>query len=447
MFTKDKLYGILGLARSGEAAAYKILELGGKAFLSDYSSQDKVTNADKLQADFDCEFGGHTDKLLKCDEWIVSPGIPLDAPIIKAGLAAGIPMISEIEFGYQIKATDSKIIAVTGSNGKSTTASLIYHILTGLGKKAILAGNIGDAFCVYPIEKPGIEYIVLEISSFQLDLRPNVAVLLNITPDHLNRYLSFEHYAMSKLSIFEHMLAEDTAILNFDDVQTRSRDKIIKAPITYFTGGDKVSGVSAWNDGVFLNFEDTSQLSIYDIGIRGPHNSMNAMASVLAVNAVINDLPRVIAATKGFKALQHRLEYVATVNGVAFYNDSKATNTDSVKFALLSFDKPIRVMMGGSDKGEDFGCITDLLSRHASKVYITGDTVDKMRQSWLGKVPLTCIDDFDKCLRSAFEESMAGDVIVLSPGCASFDRFKNFEHRGRHFKELVQTIKREHEKD
>ncbi|MDD4309945.1 MAG: Mur ligase family protein, partial [Candidatus Cloacimonetes bacterium] len=199
MFDSSKYYGILGMARSGIAAAYKIKELGGKAFLSELQWKDKIPSATQLMQDFPCEFGGHTNKLLSCDCLIISPGIPLDVPILVRAREKGIELISEIEFGFRIKAADSKIIAVTGSNGKSTTASLIHHILIKLGYSSILAGNIGDAFCGYPIHEPGFEFIVLEISSFQLDLissfKPDVAVLLNITPDHMNRYNSFDDYA------------------------------------------------------------------------------------------------------------------------------------------------------------------------------------------------------------------------------------------------------------
>ncbi len=451
MFNPNKKYGILGLARSGIAAAYKIKEMGGKAFLSEVQWKDKVSGSTQLEQDFECEFGGHTAKLFECDEWIVSPGIPLSIPIIQQGKARGISMISEIEFGFQIKAPDSKIIAVTGSNGKSTTASLIYHILVGAGKNAILAGNIGDAFCGYPIHQPGIEYIVLEISSFQLDLiqtfKPNVSVILNITPDHLNRYESFDHYAASKFRITENQDGKDYAILNLDSEIIAKHVPMIKANQKYFSIQKQYPETDAWMDGKFICFEDLARISMYDLSLRGPHNHANVMASVLAVYSLIGDLDIAIQNLKGFKPLSHRLELVGTVNGVFFYNDSKATNTDSVRSALMSFESPIRIIMGGSDKGEDFGTLTDILKAKASKVYITGETEGKMRQAWLGKLPLVCISDFRACVRAAFEDSLAGDTVVLSPGCASYDRFQNFEHRGETFRQIVQEIIKENEKN
>ncbi|HOH47604.1 MAG TPA: UDP-N-acetylmuramoyl-L-alanine--D-glutamate ligase, partial [Candidatus Cloacimonadota bacterium] len=341
MFSNDKVYGVLGLARSGIAAARKIKELGGKAFLSDLLPEEKIKDATALKQEFELEFGGHTDRLLECDEWIVSPGIPLNAPIIEKGRAKGIPMISEIEFGFQIMHPDSKVIAVTGSNGKSTTASLIYHILNKMDRRVILAGNIGDAFCNYDIHKPNYEYIVLEISSFQLDLiqtfKPKVAVLLNITPDHLNRYASFDHYALSKFRIFENQGQDDYAILNTELEGYRQQLSGIKAKSLWFSYRKLREGIDAWVDSKFINFDGRAKVSVYDLSLRGPHNHLNLMAAVLAVNSVERGLERVIKSINGFKPLVHRLEPVGSVNGVYFYNDSKATNTDSVRSALQSF--------------------------------------------------------------------------------------------------------------
>lgn len=451
MFEIKKHYGILGIARSGVAAAQKIRELGGEVFLSDIQEAARVAGSAELMGHYECEFGGHTARLLECDELIVSPGIPLSIPIVREALKKGIKLISEIEFAYQIKAADSKIIAVTGSNGKSTTASLIHHILSRIGKASILAGNIGDAFSGYPIHKPGIEYIVLEISSFQLDLietfKPDVSVLLNITPDHLNRYESFGHYVASKFRILENQTEQDFAILNLDDDCIRKQLSQVKAMKSFFTETSRKEQANAWMEDVFITFDDDTQLSIYDLSIKGPHNHTNAMAAILAADALIQDRPRIIKATTGFEPLSHRLEYVSTINGVAFYNDSKATNTDSVKYALQSFDKPIRIIMGGSDKGEDFSVLTESLSANAVKVYICGETADKMRQAWLGKVLLVCLPTLKDCVRQAFEESLSGDNIVLSPACASYDQFRNFEHRGESFKAMVKELRLEYEKN
>jgi UDP-N-acetylmuramoylalanine--D-glutamate ligase len=448
MFDASLKYGILGLARSGIAAAYKIKELGGDAFLSELQWKDKIASAKTLMNDFDCEFGGHTDKLLKRDVWIVSPGIPLQAPIIQKGKAQGIRMISEIEFGYQIKAADSTIIAVTGSNGKSTTASMIYHILKKLGNECILAGNIGEAFCSFPIHKPGIEFIVLEISSFQLDLihsfAPHVAVLLNLIPDHLDRYQSFADYCNSKMGIFRNQTPEDFAVLYQDSPEIIKRDKSVTAWKLYFSTNMK--NTPAHLDDKFICLGD-SRISIYDLQLKGRHNQLNTMAALLSIQALELDMKAALKAVKSFKALPHRLEYVDSINGVAFFNDSKATNADSTKSALESFERPIRIILGGSNKGEDFSLMTEVLKKHALKAYITGDTKDLMRQAWLGKLPLELVDDFEDCVRQAFTDATMGENIVLSPACASFDRFHNFEHRGETFKAIVRKLKREKEQD
>ncbi len=449
MFDPSRNYAILGLARSGIAAARKIRELGGTALLSEQKPFDQVPEAEALRRDFACEFGGHTDRLLDCDLWIVSPGIPLDSPVIRKGRDHGIEMISEIEFGFRVKAPDSRVIAVTGSNGKSTVASLIHHLLSATGHRSVLAGNIGDAWCGFPLERPGTGFYVLEISSFQLDLihsfRPDVALLLNITPDHLNRYASYEDYILSKFRVFENQTALDTAVICVDSEPVASRRGMIPAKVKSYSLEQVPPACDAWLDGRDIRI-GSSLLSVHELKIRGPHNWANTMAALLAVQAATGDLDAAMAAAKTYIALAHRLEYVATVNGVAFYNDSKATNTDSVRSALLSFDTPIRVILGGSDKGEDFSILTDLLRQKAKKLYITGATGSKMREAWEGRVPLVCVSNIEESIRTAFDDSKPGDIIVLSPACASYDSFRNFEHRGEFFKQIVARIAAEHEK-
>lgn len=450
MFDTKIRYGILGMARSGIAAAYKVRELGGKAFLSDIKQREQIAEATDLETDFECEFGGHSDRLLECSIWIISPGIPLDAPIVLKGREAGIEIISEIEFGYRIMHPGAKIIAVTGSNGKSTTVSLIHHILKSLGYKSILAGNIGEALCSYPITKGGLDFIVLELSSFQLDtmyrFKPDVALLLNITPDHLDRYQDFDSYVQSKMSIFKNQNEDDIAVYFLDSEPIVQNIQKIRAKQYRYSLINTLPDVEAWMNGVFIQITAQHRCSIFDLGIKGPHNHANFMAAMLAVTALKLNVDMAMKAARSFSALPHRLEYVATVAGVSFYNDSKATNTDSVRSALCSFGRRIRIIMGGSDKGEDFNVLTDILSAWAIKIYVCGDTEIKMRQAWLGKIPITGFQDFRSAVQAAFSESIMGDVVVLSPAAASFDRFENYQHRGNVFKEIVQSIALEHEK-
>jgi len=220
----------------------------------------------------------------------------------------------------------------------------------------------------------------------------------------------------------------------------------LKAHKFYFSLKDCQPKAYACVENKFIRFGLSTSVSIYDLGIKGPNNYANAMAAMLAVHALIPDAERIGEAVKGFKPLPHRLEYVGSAKGVSFYNDSKATNTDSVRSALHSFDRPIRIIMGGSEKGEDYGVLTEDLKKHTTKIYLTGDTQYQMRQAWLGKLPIVCINDFEACIRSAFEESLVGENIVLSPACASFDHFQNFEHRGEVFKQIVMDIIAENEK-
>jgi len=443
---KKKKYAILGLARSGIAAAKKLSSMGLCPFISDLNDKSFDEETAAFLADYPHELGVHSEKLFEYDCWIVSPGIPLDVPIIKEGKKRGIELISEIEFGYRIKAEDSKIIAVTGSNGKSTTVSLVHHILKSMGKSSILAGNIGAAFCSFPIEKPGTEYIILEISSFQLDLissfKPDVATLLNITPDHLNRYESFDDYAFSKTSIFKYQTEQDFGIINKDCAETLKHLREKPGKMLSFSMDDPAA--DAFIKDKRLQIGDYS-FDLNELLIRGPHNHQNLMAAMLIIKALGLDLQQAYEAALNFPSLPHRLEYVTTINGISFYNDSKATNTDSVRCALRSFERPIRLILGGSDKGEDFDLLTDELKEHTVKIYVTGDTIPQMRQAWLGKLPMTIDEDFEHCVRLAFAEADHGESVVLSPACASFDHFKNFEHRGEYFKQIVWELKREKE--
>lgn len=447
MFDTTIHYGILGLARSGLAAAWKIKELGGKPFLSEAKPAAEFPQADMIAEEFACEFGGHTDRILDCDVIIVSPGIPLDTPIIQKANSRGKKLISELEFGYTIKAPDSKIIAVTGSNGKSTTVSMIHHLLQSAGYNSLLAGNIGTAFTGYAIEKPGFDYIVLEISSFQLDLidtfKPDIALLLNITPDHLNRYESFDHYALSKMRIFENQADKDYCIINADDHVISRFENMIHSNKKYFSMNKTADAY--YKDGVlhFPAYQNT--IPIDKLQIRGPHNYANCLSSVLAAFIAGVDASSINTGISVFQPLQHRLEFAGEVNGVQFINDSKATNTDSVKYALQSFDKPVRIIMGGSDKGEDFAVLIPYLQKHAGKIYLIGATRPLMRKAYASVMDIEEFETFEDCIRKAYLDSSASDVVLLSPACASYDMFKNFEHRGETFKTLVRELKNEYE--
>ncbi|MDP8232656.1 MAG: UDP-N-acetylmuramoyl-L-alanine--D-glutamate ligase [Candidatus Zophobacter franzmannii] len=435
-------YGILGFARSGQAVADRLKVAGAQYLISDQSSADKF--ALELRSRYNCEFGSHSEEFLKSDLIIVSPGVPYRAPIILKAQSLGIEVISEIEFGYRIKHPKSKIIAVTGSNGKSTTVSLIHHILKKNGYHSILAGNIGDAFTGYPIDKEGIDFIVLEISSFQLELirdfKPDVAAILNITPDHLNRYDNFEHYGDTKFKLLSNLDAGNTVVLNKDDTFIQNKLNEVKGDIKQFSMLNIADAF--FKDSKVIS--ELGEINSNDISIKGPHNIANSMAAILCLEKYLT-LDEIKIGLEDFKSLEHRLEYVDTVNSVKFYNDSKATNTDSVKFALQSFNSPIRIILGGSDKGEDFSILSPYLKDSCAHLYLIGETKDKMKKSFSDFTNKSEYETLNDAVTSAYKHSQPGDIVLLSPACASYDMFKNYEHRGNSFKEIVQEIKNETE--
>ena len=446
---KDKKVAVLGLARSGLAAAQKLKEIGAVPFLSDIRSKEELRNIFPLIQDFVYETDGHTERVLKNELIIVSPGVPLEIPILRKACIKEIPIWSELELGFQlVKDTSSKIIAITGSNGKSTTTSLIYHILKESGKKALLAGNIGLPFTSFPIEKGEYDYIVLEVSSFQLDgisqFCPDIALLLNITPDHLNRYHTFDAYRNSKLRIFKNQTDEDIALLNFDDEECKCLLDFGLSQKIFYSVFEKVNeNVWFYNDQIVINSGDSKlSLDSREILIRGLHNISNAVASSL-VGILCGLKPdQIFAALKNFKGLEHRLEWVAEIDGRVFINDSKATNCVSVEKALASFDKPINIIMGGSDKNEDFSSLIPLIQQNVRNLIVLGETKSQIVDTFKECVTINEVSDLKEAVHRAYEISKSGEYILLSPGCASYDMYDNFEERGKHFKQLVDEIKK-----
>lgn len=443
MEIKGKRFGIIGMARSGLAAAKKIRQYGGMVFLSDNAKQADIPSSQTIIREYECEFGGHSDRLLQNDVLIISPGVPLSIPIIQKALQQRIPVMSEIEFGYRIKHPSSKIIAVTGSNGKSTTASLIHHILDYSGRDSILAGNIGKPLTSYAIENTGIECIVLELSSFQLELIEHfhaaITVLLNITPDHMDRYDDFEAYRTAKFNIFLNQTKDDLAILNADDFSIKDNLHQIKSRIRRFS---LENNADCYYDKGFLK-STKNHYSLDNISLRGKHNIANMMAAVSVTEELAVSHTDIQNALNSFQPLPHRLEYVATKDGVRFFNDSKATNTESVKQALTSFEKPIRLIMGGAGKGEDYSVLNPLLSKHTKKIYLYGESRDEMGKSLSPALEYEKFDTFEAAIEKAYRDSECSDYVVLSPAATSFDLFENYEHRGEVFKKIVRELHNE----
>lgn len=455
--TQNKI-GVLGLARSGIAAGLKLTSLGYTVIMNDLKSEvelleNEFVSRDELnylQSQGVVELGYHSNKLMECELVILSPGIPLNNEFVVKLKSSGIKVISEIELGFLLKSPESKIIAVTGSNGKSTTVSLIHHILTWSGYNSILAGNIGMAFTRYPIEKSGIDYIVLELSSFQLDLIDNfkaeTAVILNITPDHLDRYKSFQDYKKSKFRIFKNQGPEDMLVINGDDDVLLEIFKMkISQKIKYFSFKSKLADIYYENSFIKSN---NRRINTSNFNLKGLHNIYNLMAAILILENIDITDKEIEEALLSFKSLPHRLEYVDKIGDVVFYNDSKATNCDSVLYALDGFQQKIHLILGGYDKGEDFEILISSLAAKCSGIYLVGDTKERMYQTFresdlLNPNQIQSCNDLEEAVFKAWRNAQRGELVLLSPACASFDMFKNYEHRGNFFKKIVRSIKNE----
>jgi UDP-N-acetylmuramoylalanine--D-glutamate ligase len=442
---KNKKISIIGAVRSGLGAAKLAKSLGAIPFVSDAGTEERLkTSIEYLKNEkINFEVNQHTEKVFDCDLMVVSPGIPSDAQVIKDAKKRDIKTISELEFAsYFCK---GNVIGITGTNGKTTTTSLCGYLFNECGVKSYSAGNIGLAFSEIATEVKENECVSLEISSFQLDLidkfKPKVAMILNITPDHLNRYEnSVEKYALSKLRVFENQDAKDYLILSKESDLLNQYFKKAKSSIFFFSTSKKVSnGCYLENDEVRFVRNDVIEFSckILDIFIKGEHNIQNAMAVIIAAKIFNLDDEKILEALKSFKGVEHRLELVREIKGIKFINDSKATNVDSVVVALKSFNEPIFLILGGQDKGNDYSIIEALVIEKVKKIYAIGSSAEIVFNYFHKKVKTEIKKNFDEVINATISEAKEGDVVLLSPACASFDMFDNYEHRGKVFKEII----------
>ncbi len=442
---------ILGAAESGVGAALLGKQQGWDVFVSDGGKIKDNFKEVLQQQGIGFEEGGHTiGNILNAKCIVKSPGISDKVAVMKQVRGAGIEVCSEIEFGYRYKG-DSKIIAITGSNGKSTTTKLTHHLLKEGGYDVAMVGNIGYSFARQIAEKP-CEWYVMEVSSFQLDdihqFRPDVAVLLNITPDHLDRYdYKFEKYVASKFRITENQHTTDHFIVNKDDkvitqyISTHS----IHAKILYFTMSDnniENEGGHIHDSRLYIQYDgENVDMSIHDLAIKGKHNQYNSMAAGISARIAGLRSEKIRESFLGFEGLEHRLEYVATVRGVEFINDSKATNVNSVWFALESMTLPVVLILGGQDKGNDYNEIMELVKEKVKAIICLGIDNEPIHEAFKTAVE-TIIDTntANDAVLAAYALAEKGDVVLLSPACASFDLFKNYEDRGRQFKDAVKNL-------
>jgi UDP-N-acetylmuramoylalanine--D-glutamate ligase len=445
---------ILGGGESGVGAALLAKQKGYDVFVSDAGSLKENYRNELQTAGIDFEEGGYNEKkILAAEEVMKSPGIPEKNEMVKKIRANGIDIISEIELAYRFK-SNSKIIAITGSNGKTTTSALTYHICKKGGLDCALVGNIGDSFARQVAADPKPLYVA-EISSFQLDdiktFRPDIAILTNITEDHLDRYdYKFENYIRSKFRITMNQQPNDYFIYCADDEVTMKYMKLpIVIGINIQSNPLPISMRNELTKGAFIKDgdmyvrtgEDFVSMSIYDFALKGKHNQYNTMAACVAGCTMDIRKEKIREAVQDFQGLEHRMEHVSTIRGVEFINDTKATNVNSTWYALESMTKPIILILGGVDKGNDYSLIEDMVKEKVKAIICLGVDNKKIHDTFEKSVN-TIADTVSaaEAVQTAFHFADKGDVVLLSPACASFDLFKNYEDRGNQFKKAVREL-------
>lgn len=444
---------VLGAARSGVALCELLAANGTRVMLSDnrwrHDVDFSVDHLEKMGVLL--EFGGHSDAVLAADLICISPGIPLDIPILRAAQTAGIPVLGELEVGSWF--CEAPVVAITGSQGKTTTTRLTGEILQTRFDPVWIGGNIGKPVAALAREAAHPALAVLEVSSFQLEtiasFHPRFAVITNFSPNHLDRYPDYQAYIAAKLRILANMTADDYLIYNADDAFLS--EKIARtAPqkIPFSISRELAAGAFWAEDAIYVCWNGrNTMIPIENTALRGPHNRYNMAAAALIgqLNGVMEkDIKQTI---ETFPGIEHRLEYVATINGVDYFNDSKATTVESLKYALLSFDQPIVLIAGGKDKGGDFAELTDLLAEKVQQAILIGGAAERIRRAWEGVVPLQRAATLREAVEIAYHSALPGFVVLLAPACSSFDMFKNYEERGNRFKEIVNNFTMWHGSD
>ena len=457
--TKDQLQHkkvtVVGAARSGLAAARLLAERGATVFLTEQGDGSDAARAELDAANVSYEFGGHSDRALDADLVVVSPGVPTQSDLIQQALKNGLPVYAEIEVASWF--CDAPIVAITGSNGKTTTTSLVAHVLHTAQRPLVLAGNIGTAFADVVDDCTDGATVVLEVSSFQLDhidaFRPRVALLLNITPDHLNRYDDdFSLYAASKCRVFENQRAGDVLVYNHDDDYVREHAEqaaergVVCYPFSIEHELDRGGFVRDDSLVLRLNASDDSPMEevlmpTSDLSLRGRHNLYNSLAAAISARALEISSDVVRESLASFEGVPHRLEFVREHGGVKYVNDSKATNVNAVWYALESFSEPIVLIAGGRDKGNDYAALIDLVRARVRGVVGLGESGDKVVYE-LGDHAKAAAraHSMEEALQFAQLMAEPGDVVLLSPACASFDMYAGYEARGEEFKRLVHSL-------
>lgn len=447
---KSKKVIILGLARTGVAVAHVLSDLGAQVFLTEYKKETEFQEEKQaLEAKgVVVELGGHSLEWLEGTAMlVVSPGVPLEIPYLAEAKKRGIPIVSEIELAYQLSL--APIIAITGTNGKTTTTSLMGEIMKTAGKKVLVGGNIGLPLINEVRKLTSEDVVVAEVSSFQLDTTftfcPKVSAILNITEDHLDRHKTMENYVEAKSKIFLNQGSKDFTVLNADDPLVAQLAEQSSGRVIFFSRQQELTeGVFVREEKIISNWQGFAEevCSIHDIQLKGSHNLENVLAAVamsLAFGVAKEDLVKTL---KDFAGVEHRLEFVREKEGVKFYNDSKGTNPDAAIKALEAFGEPIILIAGGRDKGVSYQEFAQVIKRKARQVVLLGEAVDKIEKAVIleGFNNINKVRNMGEAVKKAYDLAQEGDIVLLSPACASFDMFKNYEERGKAFKKEVKEL-------
>jgi UDP-N-acetylmuramoylalanine--D-glutamate ligase len=437
----------IGLARTGVATALFCAKHNAIVTATDSRPENELGDAPARlrEAGVKLELGGHVEKTYLAQDLIVpSPGVPADDPLLAKARSKGITIWSEIELAYRF--LEGEMIGITGSNGKTTTTTLVHHILKAAGRNALLAGNVGTALIGRVEEMNAKTVAVVELSSFQLELtdkfRPDIAVFLNLTPDHLDRHGTLDAYAAAKARIFAKQTELDAAVLNADDARTVALAPK-KPQVFWFSRKNRVDkGACLHGDDVVIvgRGKEEFVMKVGEIPLAGAHNVENVLAAATAARLANVDAATIGKAIRSFAGVEHRLEFVAEIGGVRYYNDSKATNVDATLKALDAFPKGILVILGGKDKGSDYTVLQGPLHEKAVLALLIGAAADKIEQQIAGSVAIERAGTLEAAVQVAFQAAKPGDLVLLAPACASFDQFQNYEQRGCVFKELVRKL-------
>ncbi len=451
MEVKGKRVLVVGLGKSGVASAQFLAARGARVTVSDTRTQHELKDQIPalLERGIAIETGGHGERTFRDQDLIVvSPGVPSDVPQLARARAQGIPVIGEIELAARF--LRGRIVAITGSNGKTTTTTLCGELIASSSQRTLVGGNIGTPVILLVDDSTDDTTNVIEVSSFQLEtvetFHPAIAVVLNITPDHLDRHGTMEAYTATKARIFERQTASDYSVLNLDDAGSAGLKSKTKAQLCWFTRKQELTGPQMgafvrggeiyWRDGK----RDENIMPVSEIPLKGAHNLENVLAAVAVGRICGCDAQSIRNAVQHFKAVDHRLQFIANIGGVDYYNDSKATNVDATIKAIESFPGNIHLILGGKDKDSDYTLMNQLLRERVKRVYTIGAAAEKIRSHVQQAVEVMPAGTLQAAVARAHELARPGDVVLLAPACSSFDQFDNYEHRGRTFRQIVEAM-------